>query len=172
MALRWALRCLPGLSLLTLFILTECALGIIQTIAGHLHSTDLLVFHAPLLAQVIFVAYSLFLHVLAFFFPLRLCYSSWQAAKAIRSVCGHGPRDTALFKLKTEESPCIQPEESDTEQQEQHYGLEIVHAIMIPAYREDVGLLEDTLKVLASHTLASRAYDVCSPSRWTSIDPI
>ncbi|KAL9111070.1 MAG: hypothetical protein Q9227_004503 [Pyrenula ochraceoflavens] len=59
-----------------------------------------------------------------------------------------------------EESPCLQPEESETEIQERHNGLELIHAIMIPAYREDIELLKETLKVLASHTLATRSYDV------------
>lgn len=35
-----------------------------------------------------------------------------------------------------------------------------MHVIMLPAYREDVGTLQETLDVFASHDMASSTYHV------------
>ena len=37
---------------------------------------------------------------------------------------------------------------------------EVVNAIIIPSYKEDIDVLEDTLKVLSSHRMAVKTYDV------------
>ena len=36
----------------------------------------------------------------------------------------------------------------------------VVHAVILPSYKEDMDTLRETLSVLASHTLAKSSYDV------------
>ena len=40
----------------------------------------------------------------------------------------------------------------------------VVHAIILPSYKEDLDTLRETLSVLASHVLAKSSYDVGIPS--------
>lgn len=42
----------------------------------------------------------------------------------------------------------------------------ILHAIILPNYKEDMDTLRETLDILASHSQASSSYEV-SQSRWT-----
>ncbi len=57
MALCWLFRCLPGLSVLALLILTECALQVLQTIAciSLNYSPGLARGHHPVFAQILFM---------------------------------------------------------------------------------------------------------------------
>jgi hypothetical protein len=166
MALRWAVRCLPGLSVLAILILSELALQIFQTAyIGLSYPTGLVTGHNPVSAQLLFVAYSVFIHVVALIFPFRLCRSVWQASTAVREIYGPGGKYAAPVKAKAEDAPAPQQSRSDAQGQYQVGHIDTVHAIMIPSYKEEISVLEETLKVLASHTLATTTYDVSGISQ-------
>ena len=160
----WAVRCLPGLSVLAILLLAECALQVVQTLTiGLTYPPGLLAGHQPVVAQALFIGYSLFLHILAFIFPIRLCRSVWQAWAAVEKVYGPSTRGVAAFKEKDEDIPGVQQAKSEAQSPHRMDHLRTVHTIMIPSYKEDIGVLEETLKILASHTLARSTYDVCCP---------
>jgi hypothetical protein len=151
---RWATRCIPGLSVLALLVLIECALQVFQTsLIGLTYPTGLIKRTNPVVAQFIFSTYTISLHVLALLFPLRLCRAVWAATSAIQQA----QYESGNFISKKEKdndggSPklrCTDGEEGD-----------IIHAIIIPIYKEEVETLEDTLSVLASHPAAMHMYDV------------
>ncbi|KAK5188312.1 hypothetical protein LTR92_011610 [Exophiala xenobiotica] len=162
MALCWIFRCLPGLSVLALLILTECALQVLQTIAciSLNYSPGLASGHHPVFAQILFMSYSLLLHLLALIFPIRLSRSVWHAWGAVEKVYGPGGTSVVAPKDKNEDSYVPQHNRRATQEQNRIDRLGPIHAIMIPIYKEDIALLEDTLKVLASHALATTAYDI------------
>ena len=162
--LDWLVRCIPGLSILCLLIIAECALQVVQTgLTGLRYPPGLVTSRNPVLAQIIFCIYSLILHILAFLFPIRLCRSVWQASKAIDDVRNARPGSDGSGKVKLEDAPSFNNASATAEQQDEaKTSNEPIMAIMLPSYKEDIGVLEDTLNVLSSHPLAPRSYDVSS----------
>ncbi|KAF3901546.1 hypothetical protein ABW21_db0201082 [Orbilia brochopaga] len=161
----WVIRCLPGLSVIGLLILAECALEILQSFwLGASSPTKLITGQGPVIAQVLFISYGLFLHFLATFFPLRLCWRVWHASSEILR------KHTTDRPTKTFFQPTVDSDDEDAEQNGlMKYHLktrtliepDVTHSIIIPSYKEDFHVLEDTLKVLASHPSARSQYDVC-----------
>lgn len=151
---RWATRCIPGLSVLALLVLIESALQIFQTtFIGLTYPTGLIKRANPVVAQFLFSTYTIWLHVLALLFPIRLCRAVWSATSAIQ-------------KAQYESGNFLSIKEKDNDggsPKLRSKGIEegdIVHAIIIPIYKEEVETLEDTLNVLASHPAAREMYDV------------
>ncbi|KIW99725.1 uncharacterized protein Z518_11138 [Rhinocladiella mackenziei CBS 650.93] len=153
--LRWSLRCIPGLSTFCLLILLECALKIVQT--------EWLAFYyppflkrgpAPVFAQALFIFYTIFLHVLALIFPLRLIASAWTATKQIR-ITHNRPTTFSREALNVAENIPSQPGQDDSKQ-----SSCVIMAIVVPSYKEDIEILETSLRVLASHLLAKTSYDI------------
>lgn len=151
----WLSRCIPGLSTISLVILLELSLKIVETEwISFFYPAFLLHQNASLIAQVLFVSYSLFLHLLALTFPLRLCAAVYFATKQIEETHLHpkgsiredvpGP-STRLKSIEAEgECPIV------------------TMAIIVPSYKEEVDILETSLRVLASHRHAKTSYDVCT----------
>lgn len=162
--LDWIVRCIPGLSILCLLVVAECALQVVQTgLIGLRYPPGLIPSRNPVFAQIIFCTYSLILHVLAFLFPIRLCRSVWQASNAIGEVRNARPGSAGSGKAKLEDVPSFNYVSASAEEQDvKENSSETIMVIMVPSYKEDIGVLEDTLNVLASHPLASRSYDVSS----------
>lgn len=160
-ASQWIFRCLPGLSVILLLALVEWAFQIVETAAISIrHPADLIYRVNWAFPQFLFILYSTFLHFLAFIFPLRLCRSVWQATNQIKVTHNITPSDQLPIK---EKNTCTLQDNDDPS------GLrgggapnQILNAIMIPSYKEDISVLEDTLKILASHFLAISTYDVGS----------
>ena len=152
----WLLRCIPALSVLLLLVLVECALKVFETeyIIGLGYPTGLIRKPNPVFAQFLFIAYSAFLHVLALVFPFRLWHSISRATSQIEAVHRQGLDDVLSRKSATREDA------QDVVAAGPDGGMDTIHAIMLPSYKEDIGTLEDTLKVLAGHTLAMTCYDV------------
>jgi|SRR5271154_3122076 len=151
--LSWFCRCVPGLSILAVLALVEFALQILQTEYIGLSYPTFLVRHVtPVFAQTLFVAYSVFLHVLSLAFPLRLCRAVLRATNAIREAHSdnYEPLRSSLLRDGSDQ---------DNEACEK-VAVGIIMAILIPSYKEEIHILEDTLKVLASHELAQTSYDV------------
>jgi hypothetical protein len=143
-------------------IITECALQIVQTtLVGLNYPPGLIQGHNPVIAKFLFISYSLILHLLAFFFPIRLCRSVYQASNAIEQVFQARREANTPGKEKCEDVPIFRQPSSSLQQEEVSPTLnETIHAIMVPSYKEDIGVLEDTLNVLVSHEMASKSYDV------------
>jgi hypothetical protein len=151
---RWAMRCIPGLSVLALLVLIESALQIFQTtIIGLTYPTGLAKRGNPVVAQFLFSTYTILLHFLAFLFPLRLCRAVWCATSAIRqSQFESGNFLSDKEKDDDGGSPRLRGSNGD--------DADIFHVVIIPIYKEEVETLEDTLNVLASHPAARQTYNV------------
>ena len=132
----------------------------------------------------VFAYYCLFIHALVFMVPFRACWSIWNLTQFLKRAS----QSSALSQLKqlslqrrnssnsisssetlishyidgssstTSEAGDIDPElytegsDSATEQ--------VVHAVIIPNYKEEYDTLRETLEVLASHPRAHDSYDV------------
>lgn len=140
----WVTRCIPAFSIglviaLSFFGLFASQFGGVGH-AGHTVEATVL--------QLILAGYILFLHTLSVVYPLRVCYSIRDVTKRMKeassetvtSQIGPGP-DTKHVK----ESP--QPQCP-------------LFAIILPAYKEEVSTLEETLRVLAAHPQARESYHV------------
>ena len=110
---------------------------------------------------------SIFVHLNAFGFAIRLFFSLLYISKESKKVLqrrsvagskllGDGEQDLggdlALDVLRVNSS-----------QEESKFFLgaeEVIHAIILPNYKEDIDTLRTTLHVLASHPRASSQYEV------------
>jgi len=128
-------------------------------------------------AQLVFVCYTIFAHLLGLLFPIRLCWATWgltkQLAKASQSAekLAKVPfKDPLLLSEKLaaievfEDSCSSSSSDSETlcNSPVEISFLDIpLHAIIIPNYKEDIETLKETLEVLACHPQASTTYEVC-----------
>jgi hypothetical protein len=98
--------------------------------------------------QLIFISYSIFLHLIGASIPLRACWSLWNLEKRIRNPVyknPYGSLSNQLIEPQAGKVPAFYP---------------FIHVILIPNYHEDLQTLQDTLRVLASHPQAKAFYDV------------
>ncbi|KAI1621473.1 hypothetical protein EDD37DRAFT_652837 [Exophiala viscosa] len=157
--LRWSLRCIPGLATFALIVLLECALKIVQTEwLSFFYPPFLKHSQAPVVAQGLFISYSIFLHILALLFPLRLCASAWAATEGIRARHGRSriKNDGSLER----DIPRDGTTNNDTHQDGAKHTGRVIMAIVLPSYKEDIEILETSLRVLASHSMAKASYDI------------
>lgn len=179
---KWISRCVPGLSLLAL--LTLLVLAFPETVSwihfswsgkepsGPFHhgNDDWQARQATLsLAQKIFIGYTVFVHGNAFTFSLRLAWALSQMVRQTRAVLGRRPLTKKFHGSAGSDSPVFAESPTDTPDP-MSFDLgaleggeqgEVVHAIILPNYSEDLDTLETTLKVLASHPRAATQYEVC-----------
>ncbi|KIW96592.1 uncharacterized protein Z519_01983 [Cladophialophora bantiana CBS 173.52] len=157
--LRWSLRCIPGLSVFGLLILLESALKIVETEwLSFFYPPFLKHIASPVVAQTIFISYSLFLHILALLFPLRLCASAYSAAREIKAAHRPSkltPSDTLQCDVFRDDPRELHPQQDTAKR----LGT-VTMAVVLPSYKEDIEILETSLRVLASHTLAKSSYDI------------
>jgi hypothetical protein len=139
----------------------------------------------------VFSYYCLFIHVLVFIFPVRACWSVWDITQSLRkaaqskameeykktivrrrvSLTSVSSSDTLTSEtLASESNACLSTasEASDSEIETHtdvtEYPEEpVIHAIVIPNYKEEMDTLKETLEVLASHSRAQTCYDVGIP---------
>lgn len=140
---------------------------------------------APVLAY-----YSLLIHALVFLFPARACWSLWTITRSLRravqskaiedykkcrfrrrvSLTSVSSQDTLTTGTLTVESNTCSPVISDASDSELDNYTEdteisedpLIHAIVVPNYKEEVDTLRETLDVLASHSQARTTYHVSS----------
>lgn len=181
--LGWVTRCLPGFSIIGLSLMLLAAFSDI------LHSTWKSIFPPSStpsppaqdgwwsglnLPQQIFVVYAVLIHFHMFGFTMRLGWSIFRATGKARNALNRrlSPSPTPVASPKSQPgddlglpSPVsissVDPilpkaDVTVTEIDEQ----ELVHAIILPNYCEDLYTLETTLKVLASHPRARTQYEV------------
>lgn len=136
--LYWFLRCIPGISTLLLLLLLESSLGVLRSgYAFYYHGRHTESSLAtPIGLQILFSVYTLFLHFIAFTFPLRVALAARNAAKAIRHQHSRDGRP---------------PKQGDRT---------VTMVVVIPAYKESLDTMRETLDVLASHQDAGETYDI------------
>ncbi len=134
----------------------------------------------------IFAYYCLLIHFLVFMFPLRSIWAVWDISSALKKAAqnkslkdfkfAHRRRgsSTSLSSSETltsskEVSSSSSSEAGDSDNE---YNADsdiapdrVIHAIIIPNYKEEMDTLRETLEVLASHPQARNSYDVSKPSK-------
>lgn len=186
----WFSRCVPGLSLLSLIVLLLLAFPDIANGISHFapgsgnapttktpdhgnHGAS----RNPLplsLAQKIFIGYTVLVHLNAVTFLVRLAWALSRMTNATRAVLRRRPATKSFRSPSGSEtppfadSPIMTPTLSDLSDPksfnlgdlENGDNGEVVHAIILPNYSEDLETLQTTLKVLASHPRAATQYEV------------
>ncbi len=129
---------------------------------------------------VIFSWYCLLIHLFVFMFPLRACWGIWDLTSALRRTArskslkdfkfAHRRRGSST-SLSSSETLTSSHASSSASSEAGYIDLEfytdgdlvpdsVVHAIVIPNYKEEMDTLRETLDVLASHPQARNCYDV------------
>ncbi|UKZ66755.1 uncharacterized protein TrAtP1_007926 [Trichoderma atroviride] len=133
----------------------------------------------------VFAYYCLLIHFMVALFPIRACWSIWSITKSLRqsaqsravqSYKAAGLRRqssassiTSSETLSSSDSDNVFSTASELTDSESELSTEgkdgiqsgpIIHAIVIPNYKEEVETLRETLDVLASHPQAHICYDV------------
>jgi hypothetical protein len=131
----------------------------------------------------VFAWYCLVIHIMVFAFPLRLCYTVWHITRNLRKTArsktlkdfkfAHRRRlsSTSLSSSETltssHASSSASSEAGDLEPEFYTDGDaspdRVIHAIVLPNYKEEMDILRETLDVLASHPQARNCYDVSLP---------
>lgn len=129
----------------------------------------------------LFTYYCLLIHFLVFIFPLRSCWAVFSINRNIKKAAhtralrdikfGHRRRgsSTSLSSSETltssrDISSTSSSEAGDLDPEAYVDGDiapdRVIHAIVIPNYKEENDTLRETLEVLASHPQARNTYDV------------
>ena len=168
---RWFCRCIPGISTLCLVALLAVAFSNVNTTS---HGSP------PRLrtSQKVVIFYSVFIHLNTLSFALRLCWSILIVKNKIKNILQHrrklcsgpdcdvnGPYVDHIpaGRIRSEEDtllPLPNGEGNDLLENDHLADEEIVHAIILPNYGEDLDTLKSTLSVLASHPRAATQYEV------------
>lgn len=133
--------------------------------------------------QLAYICYSVLAHLLACLgFPLRLCWAVWHITGEVKQAefeAAEGDWDaesdsesenslplSAGFKdVSTPDNPLSRvgtPKVPSVHDGKEDIKEVVIHAIILPSYKEDIDTLRETLAVLASHRLAHLSYDVGS----------
>ncbi|KAH7358824.1 glycosyl transferase family group 2-domain-containing protein [Plectosphaerella cucumerina] len=128
----------------------------------------------------VFAYYCLFIHVLTFIFPMRSCYAMFDITRSLKKVIKNRTmRDFKVAPRRRNSSTSLSSAEtltsshacSSASSEAGDIDLEpytdadplddtVIHAIIIPNYKEEVDTLRETLDVLASHPQARGCYDI------------
>lgn len=140
--------------------------------------------------QIIYIIYSVGAHICAcILFPSRLIWSVWHMVEEVRAAKYEAAEVTrpyaeseasssvddkaSLISLtptassSTPDGPLSRvgtPRASKFEE----VADSVIHAVILPSYKEDLDTLKETVSVLASHVLARSSYDVWSLLLFTS----
>lgn len=139
----------------------------------------------------IFVYYCILVHVTIFIFPVRACWAVWDLTQTLSRTTRNSLKDiktqsthrrgsyasvssgeTLITDTNGTSSTAASSEAGDIDMGMYTDGdlpktEPVVHAIVIPNYKEEVDTLKETLEVLASHPQAHSTYDVSSTSPLT-----
>jgi len=133
-------------------------------------------------SQLVFVYYTLFVHVLGLLFPMRLVWATRSMISNLRkaisqplyqarpasSQTGKAGESISVYEDSLSSADC-----SGSESEEMELSLStstesewedgpLLHAIIIPNYKEELDTLRETLDIFASHAQASSSYEVRS----------
>jgi hypothetical protein len=131
-----------------------------------------------------FAYYTLLMHIFVFIFPMRACWAVEDLTRGIKKVArnkqlndfkfSHARRlsSTSLSSAETLTSSQASSASSEAGDIELGYYTDadveqekIIHAILIPNYKENIDDLRETLAVLAAHPQARATYDVSNCSQ-------
>ena len=144
----WATRCIPAFGVFTIvtilvfaFVIKPFGKGDI----GHHHGQA-----TPW--QLVLSAYTVILHVMSIVFPARVCMALANVTKKIQenAKIKDDPEDRKTFTVENKKGNVT-------------YPLPLF-VIILPAYKEEMSTLEETLRVLAAHPQALHSYHVCVSS--------
>ncbi|KAL7628679.1 hypothetical protein AAE478_000194 [Parahypoxylon ruwenzoriense] len=148
------------------------------------HSTTSISSEGGGLWTVAFAYYCLLIHVLVTAFPLRSCWAMFDMTRAMtKSIKSRTLRDFKLSHRRRGSSTSLSSSETLTSSKEDSLPSSatsseagdietefytdgdteperVIHAIIIPNYKEEVDSLRETLDVLASHPQARYSYDI------------
>ena len=168
----WMSRCIPGFSIIALLSLLAFAFpdsislplwkGLYPSTGTNEPSNS----SNPLsLAQKIFLTYSVLIHLSMFGFTVRLSFALFRVTKetkeALERRAWRTPRSS--FDGRFVDSPIANqeyPDPSAFKTNDSREEEEVIHAIIVPNYAEDIDTLRTTLNVLASHPRASSQYEI------------
>lgn len=134
----------------------------------------------------VFAYYCLFIHILVTCFPIRSCWSIFDLTRSLKKMArskalrdikmSHHRRRGSSTSLSSSETLTSSRDgsafSSSTSSEAGDFELDmytdgdvtdtdnVIHAIVIPNYKEEVDILRETLEVLASHPQARYTYDV------------
>ncbi|KAK1061208.1 hypothetical protein LTR74_011218 [Friedmanniomyces endolithicus] len=91
--------------------------------------------------------YTVALHILSILFPARVCYALGHVIKEIKENAALANDRRYVSNIQT-----VETEKGTTPAP--------LFVILLPAYKEDMGTLEETLRVLASHAQARHCYHI------------
>ncbi|EMC95883.1 hypothetical protein BAUCODRAFT_148743 [Baudoinia panamericana UAMH 10762] len=98
--------------------------------------------------QLVLSVYTVALHIMSIVFPARVCFAIGEITAKIKATASikDDPKSRKTRSVRTEKGTLTVPMP--------------LFVIMIPAYKEDMGTLEETLRVLAAHPQARHCYHV------------
>lgn len=133
---------------------------------------------------VIFTYYALLIHFLVFAFPMRSCWAMFDITRGLKKAArSKSLKDFKLSHRRRGSSTSLSSSETLTSSKEDSLPSSatsseagdietdfyndgdsepnnVIHAIVIPNYKEEVDSLRETLDVLASHPQARNSYDI------------
>lgn len=180
--LGWLSRCLPGFSIIALVLMLVLAFSDVLNSPqwrsllppSPKKSPSNSIRDELSAPQQVFVFYVVFVHIHMFAFTVRLAWSIFRVTKETRAAIQRRVWQTpeaspALDHGEFLDSPRLSPSQSLPDPSivkingvtvQEICDPELVHAIILPNYGEDLHTLETTLRVLASHPRAHSQYEV------------
>lgn len=140
----WTTRCIPAFSICGVVALLLCSFIISPYGKGESGKHN----GQATIPQLILSFYTIFCHVMSIAFPVRVCW-------AIRDVLNRTRKSALEIPNTTRHRSRSLKRDSGTFEQPVP-----LFVIILPAYKEEMSTLEETLKVLASHTQARTSYHV------------
>jgi hypothetical protein len=126
-----------------------------------------------------FAYYTLLMHIFVFIFPMRACWAVEDLTRSLKKVARNKQLNDFKFShVRRLSSTSLSSAETLTSSQASSASSEagdiesgcytdadveqekIIHAILIPNYKENIDDLRETLAVLATHPQARSTYDV------------
>jgi len=183
--LAWAFRCTPVLSSVLLLIVTYSAFqgpldgGRSFYTKPRCRTSEC---WKPLsFSQLIYIAYTLMMHLQLLIYGPQLCISLHWLTRNIKAVreCRIARNITSKQTPKSTDGDVYTDsgytsDDSLTSASDVAITLpdqptaedNVLHAIILPNYMEDLDTLKETLSVLATHSRAPQQYEVCLFFRW------
>lgn len=137
---------------------------------------------------IFYAYYGVLIHTLVLMFPLRACWAVLDLTRSLKKVnhnklmkdLKHNNHQRRLSSTSLSSAETLTSSQSSSSSSEAgdielgYYGEadvdqdKVIHAILIPNYKEEIDGLRETLDVLASHPQARSQYDVSSSlvARW------
>ena len=140
----WVTRCIPAFSvciIATVLVFSFVLKPFGKGEAGRHHGE-------ATLWQLVLSAYTVILHIMSILFPARVCYAVGDVMKKMKETAKvkDAPKKRKTLTVKTEKGSQTFPAP--------------LFVIILPAYKEEMGTLEETLRVLGSHPQARHCYHV------------